>query len=332
MIRQLFLLQARKAIMSDRHPQILSFGSVNIDITARAERIPHPGETVHAESYATGLGGKGANQAAAAARLGQGCGLRVGMAGRTGIDQFGALARTLLTPFGVDLSALREDSAHPTGVALITVDSKAENIITVAGGANMALDLTDIDAHRALIETASTLLLQLEIPLDITIAAAETARRANTLVILDPAPAPAQGLPKALWQALDVVTPNETETHLLTGIFPESQNEAAQAALKLQELGATHALVKMGARGVYYRSGSEEGFVAPYKVKAIDTVAAGDCFNGGLATALSLGKPFAEAVRYAAASGALATTRLGAAESAPSWQEVITLVETGKSD
>lgn len=317
--------------MSDRPSHILSFGSVNIDITARAERIPHPGETVHAASYATGLGGKGANQAAAASRLGQGCGLRVYMAGRTGTDQFGTLARTLLTPFGVDLSALREDEAHPTGVALITVDAKAENIITVAGGANMALDLSDVSAHRPLIQLASALLLQLEIPLDITIAAAEEARRARTLVILDPAPAPAEGLPEALWHALDVVTPNETETRLLTGIYPETEKDAAQAALKLQERGATHALVKMGARGVYYRSGTEEGFVPPYKVKAIDTVAAGDCFNGGLATALTLGKPFAEAVRYAAASGALATTRLGAAESAPDWHDVVSLVETGRA-
>ena len=317
--------------MSDRPSHILSFGSVNIDITARAERIPHPGETVHAASYATGLGGKGANQAAAASRLGQGCGLRVYMAGRTGTDQFGTLARRLLTPFGVDLSALREDEAHPTGVALITVDAKAENIITVAGGANMALDLSDVSAHRPLIQLASALLLQLEIPLDITIAAAEEARRARTLVILDPAPAPAEGLPEALWHALDVITPNETETRLLTGIYPETEKDAAQAALKLQERGATHALVKMGARGVYYRSGTKEGFVPPYKVKAIDTVAAGDCFNGGLATALTLGKPFAEAVRYAAASGALATTRLGAAESAPDWHDVASLVETGRA-
>ncbi|WP_025885896.1 ribokinase [Asaia prunellae] len=315
--------------MSDRPPHILSFGSVNIDITARAERIPHPGETVHAASYATGLGGKGANQAAAAARLGQGCGLKVFMAGRTGADQFGTLARSLLTPFGVDLSALKEDPAHPTGVALITVDAKAENIITVAGGANMALDLSDVEAHRPLIHSASALLLQLEIPMAITIAVAEEARRAGTLVVLDPAPAPGDGLPQALWQALDVVTPNETETRLLTGIYPETEKEAAQAALKLHQLGATHALVKMGARGVYYRSGTEEGFVPPYTVKAIDTVAAGDCFNGGLTTALTLGKPFAEAVRYAAASGALATTRLGAAESAPDWQDVVTLVETG---
>nr|WP_306310205.1 ribokinase [Asaia krungthepensis] len=321
----------REKLMSDRPSSILSFGSVNIDITARAERIPHPGETVHAESYATGLGGKGANQAAATSRLGQGCGLKVFMAGRTGTDSFGTLARSLLTPFGVNLSALREDPDHPTGVALITVDSKAENIITVAGGANMALDSSDVRAHRALIHEASAVLLQLEIPLALTIEIAEEAKRANTLVILDPAPAPADGLPAALWAALDVVTPNETETRLLTGIYPETQEDAARAARRLQELGATHALVKMGARGVYYRSGESEGFVPPYRVNAIDTVAAGDCFNGGLATALTLGKSFGEAVHFAAACGALATTRLGAAESAPHWDEVVALVETGKT-
>jgi|GEM_PF-100132 len=314
--------------MSDNPSHILSFGSVNIDITARAERIPHPGETVHAASYAIGLGGKGANQAAAAARLGQGCGLNVFMAGRTGTDNFGAMARKLLTPFGVDLKALREDPAHPTGVALITVDEKAENIITVAGGANMALDSSDVAAHQSLIEQASVLLLQLEIPLALTIEIAETARRAGTLVIVDPAPAPADGLPEALWRALDIVTPNETETRLLTGIYPETQEDAARAARKLQSLGATHALVKMGARGVYYLSGDREGFVPPYPVKAIDTVAAGDCFNAGLAAALTLGKPFDEAVQFAAACGALATTRLGAAESAPHWHDVTAMVES----
>lgn len=312
--------------MSESPAHILSFGSVNIDITARAERIPHPGETVHAASYATGLGGKGANQAAAAARLGQGCGLGVFMAGRTGTDNFGAMARALLAPFGVDLSALREDPDHPTGVALITVDSNAENVITVAGGANMALDLTDVAAHRALIHSASTVLLQLEIPLDLTIAIAAEARRAGTLVILDPAPAPAEGLPEALWQVLDVVTPNETETRLLTGIYPETREDAARAARKLQALGASHALVKMGARGVYYLNATTEGFVPPYPVTAIDTVAAGDCFNAGLATALTLGKPLDEAVRFAAACGALATTKRGAAESAPHWNEVVSLV------
>ncbi|GBR01590.1 ribokinase [Asaia lannensis] len=314
--------------MSDKPAHILSFGSVNIDITARAERIPHPGETVHAASYATGLGGKGANQAAAAARLGQGCGLSVFMAGRIGTDSFGSLSRKLLTPFGVDLSALREDPDHPTGVALITVDNKAENIITVAGGANMALDSSDVAAHRALIHSASALLLQLEIPLELTVAIAEEAQHAGTLVIVDPAPAPANGLPDALWQALDVITPNETETRLLTGIYPETQADAARAARKLKERGATHALVKMGARGVYYLSGEREGFVPPYPVEAIDTVAAGDCFNAGLATALTLGKDFGEAVHFAAACGALATTRPGAAESAPHWQDVVAMVES----
>ncbi|GBQ13275.1 ribokinase [Swaminathania salitolerans] len=308
--------------MSATTPRILSYGSINIDVTARAHRLPRPGETVHADGYETGLGGKGANQAAAASRLGQGCGLAVGLAGRIGTDSFGADARRLLTPFGVDTTALRETPGHPTGIALITVDAAAENTITVAGGANMALDEKDVARDASLIRAASTLLLQLEIPLAVTLAAAEAAREAGTSVILDPAPAPAEALPERLLRQADFITPNESETRLLTGIYPETEADAARAARQLQAMGAAGAVVKMGARGVFYRRGEEEGFVAPFRVEAIDSVAAGDCFNAGLAVALTLGLGLSDCVRFAAGCGALATTRRGAASAAPFWNDV----------
>ncbi|WP_029603579.1 ribokinase [Kozakia baliensis] len=312
--------------MPDSRPLILSFGSVNIDVTARAVRLPRPGETVHAESYAIGLGGKGANQAAAAARLAASLGLRVALAGRVGQDAFGAQARTGLQEFGVDLSHLRDDPQNPTGLALIGIDADGENSITVAGGANMALDAADIEAAQPLMAQAKVVLLQLEIPLATTLAIAQSARSSGAQVILDPAPAPEHGLPDALWNRIDLITPNESETEHLTGIYPENVDDAARAADALQERGVPAIIVKMGARGVYWRQDGQSGFVSPFRVHAIDTVAAGDCFNAGLATALAQGAPLAEATRVAAACGALATTRKGAAEAAPHWEEVAALL------
>lgn len=312
--------------MSDTRPLILSFGSVNIDITARAERLPRPGETVHAESYAIGLGGKGSNQAAAAARLASALDLHVMLAGRVGADGFGAQARDGLAAFGVDLSLLRTDPDHPTGVALIGIDADAENSITVVGGANMAIDATDVAEATQALDHARVVLLQLEIPLATTLAIAQKARKADTRVVLDPAPAPGHGLPDLLWQSIDIITPNESETERLTGIYPENVDDAARAADAMQERGVPAVIVKMGARGVYWREGAQSGFVSPFRVDAIDTVAAGDCFNAGLATGLALGRPLGEAVRIAAAAGALATTRRGAAEAAPQWEEIQALI------
>lgn len=305
---------------------ILSLGSVNIDIIAYSDRLPRPGETIHASRYAMGLGGKGANQAAAASRLAASVGLRVELAGRTGTDAFGELVRTHLAGFGVGLSALRSDPDHPTGIALIGVDANSENTITVAGGANMELDVTDVDAIHALLRQTRVLLLQLEIPMPASLEAARRARAAGALVILDPAPAPLNGLPDEAWSLVDLVTPNETETERLVGIRPTDAASAALAADRLQAKGLTRAIVKLGARGVFWRDGRDSGFVPPFQVQAIDSVAAGDCFNGGLAVALARGDTLGDAVRFAAACGALATTRRGAADAAPTFDEVLALL------
>lgn len=312
--------------MPNLKPLILSFGSINIDVTARAARLPRPGETVHGESYAVMLGGKGSNQAAAAGRLAAGAGLQVALAGRIGQDSFGAQARRALEGFGVDLAPLREDTANPTGIALIGIDGSGENCITVVGGANMAVDETDVEAASAWLERAAVVLLQLEIPHSAVLAAARKARAAGALVVLDPAPAPEHGLPDALWQEIDILTPNESETFQLTGLRPDTAEDAARAADLLLAKGVRAVLVKMGSRGVFWHDGTQSGHSAPFSVNPVDTVAAGDCFNAGLAFALAQGKPLSQAVRIASACGALATTRHGAADAAPEWEAVAALM------
>lgn len=301
---------------------ITVFGSVNIDVTAYSERLPRPGETIHGERYLTGLGGKGANQAAAAARLGA----AVKMIGRTGADGFGASARAALTGFGVDVSSLTQDAEGATGIAIIAVDAKGENTITVIGGANLRLTRADAAAARSVLAASRVLLLQNEIPPPAAIAAAEIARAAGASVILDPAPAPKHGLPDELWRLASIITPNETETEALTGIRPETAADAAEAARILHAKGIAAAVVKLGSRGVLASDGRESRFIPPFTVKTIDSVAAGDCFNGALAVALTQGQPLPAAVRFAAAAGALSTTRYGAAASAPARAEVEALL------
>jgi ribokinase len=305
---------------------IVSFGSINVDLAAYSVSLPRPGETVHADRYAMGLGGKGANQAACASRLAAPLGLRVALAGRVGVDPFGVLARERLSGFGVSLDAVRDDPANPTGIALIGIDQAGENAITVAGGANMALDETDIEAAHVLLSGASVLLLQLETPIAASLAAARLAKAGGAVVILDPAPAPKHGLPDEFWHLADLLTPNETETESLVGVRPTDPEQAALCADRMQAKGLRRVIVKLGARGVYYRDGAESGFVTPFAVKSVDSVAAGDCFNGGLAVALAQGRRLADAVRFAAACGALATTRHGAAEAAPTLDEVHALL------
>ncbi len=305
---------------------ILCFGSVNIDITAYSRELPRPGQTIHAERYVTGLGGKGANQAAAAARLAADSGDRVEFAGRVGRDAFGTQARAALEGFGVGLTGLAVDPGHPTGIALIGVDARGENVITVAAGCNMAVDAADVARIAPLLGHARVLLLQIEIPLATSLAAAALARRAGAFVVLDPAPVPADGLPDEAWHAVDLMTPNEGETEALTGIRPRTADEAAQAAEHILARGLAAVVVKLGARGVYYRDRSGGGFVPAFRVEAIDSVAAGDCFNAGLAIAVMRGDGLAQAVRFAAACGALATTRAGAAAAAPEMAEVRTLL------
>lgn len=301
---------------------IAVFGSINIDLTTYSKALPRPGETLHGDRYAIGLGGKGCNQAAAASKLGG----DTTLIGRIGQDDFGQTALAALADLGVSAQAVARDKAINTGIAVIGVDEKAENCITVIGGANMAIDETDISAQKTHFDRADILLLQLEIPLDAAMAAAKLVRAHGGRVILDPAPAPKEGLSDGILSQVDIITPNETETELLTGLRPSSPDEAAIAAEVLRARGVSIAIIKLGARGVYFSDGTNHGFVEPYQVTSIDSVAAGDCFNGGLAYALDQGNSLQEAVQFAAACGALSTTKRGAAPSAPTLAEVKALM------
>jgi ribokinase len=306
---------------------VLSFGSINADIAVYSRRLPRPGETIQGEHYAINLGGKGANQAAAAGRLASALGQRAALAGRVGTDMFGAIVLEELAAFGVALQGVQRDRHNATGIALIGVDAAGENAITVVGGANMAQDAADVEAAGALLDEAAVVLLQLEIPASVVLGAAHRAQAGGAVVLLDPAPVPKGGLPDELVRCADILTPNETETELLVGMRPQGEADAAEAADRLLARGARGVIVKLAARGVFFRFGGMEGFVPAFPVQSIDSVAAGDVFNGGLAVALARGDTPADAVRFAAACGALATTKRGAASAAPSLSEVVALLE-----
>jgi ribokinase len=303
---------------------ITVFGSINIDLTTYSERLPKSGETLHGQRYAIGLGGKGCNQAVAINALGA----KANLVGRIGNDEFGNNAQKLLSKFGVNTASVHVDPSDATGIAVISVDAQAENSITVIGGANMAVDQSDVTRHKIVFEQTKVLLLQMEIPLLAALSAADIVRSNNGVVVLDPAPAPPDGLDPAILKRIDIITPNETETEALCGIKPKDANQAAQAATLLRAQGVKIAIIKLGSKGVYYQSETEDGFVSAFKVDSIDTVAAGDCFNGGLAYQLSLGASLGKAVEFAAACGALSTTKAGAAESAPSLSDVLELTSS----
>jgi len=286
-------------------------GSLNMDLVARTPRIPQPGETIIGGDFHTVPGGKGANQAVAAARLGA----QVSMVGRVGRDAFANPLLENLAAAGVDHTFVTQDPGGATGVALIVVDGAGQNSIVVASGANMRLLPADVDAAEAAIAAADALLLQLESPLETVTRAAEMARTHRVTVILNPAPA--RPLPAALLSLVDVLIPNESETSLLTGMPVGDQVEAETAAAALRESGVGTVILTLGDRGALLaREGETERFPA-FDVTPVDTTAAGDAFVGGFAVALAEGQSLAEAVRWGNAAGALATTKLGAQPSLP---------------
>ncbi len=302
---------------------VVVFGSINMDLVVRTPRLPAPAETITGHEFFTAPGGKGANQAVAAARLGA----PTKMVGRVGGDAFGLELRRNLTEAGADVFAVFTDLTVSSGVAVIGVDDNAQNNIIIVPGANGRVSDDDLNRLEASLAGAKVLLLQLEVPLPAVVSAAQLARQQGVTVVLDPAPA--QPLPAELYALVDLLTPNEVEAGQLVGAPVKTEAEAARAAEKLLEWGVKTALIKMGALGVLLAQvGAAPIFVPAFKVQAVDTVAAGDAFNGGLAVALVEGYDLSAAVRWGAAAGALSATKMGAQPSMPTRAEFEVFLKT----
>jgi ribokinase len=291
---------------------IIVFGSINIDLVATASRLPVGGETLLGEDFFQVSGGKGANQAVALARLG----VPTQMVGRVGADGFGVELVNNLQASGVQTNNIFVDETVSSGVAIIIVSQSGENQIVVIPGANGRVNQEDIQRLSNLLPAATALLLQLEIPIHAVVAAAKAARNANIQVILDPAPAQSN-LPAELYPLVDIITPNEVEAGQLVGFAVDGEETAAKAAEILLERGVKCAIVKLGAKGVFCATAQEKFFVPAFPVHVVDTVAAGDAFNGALAAALFERKSLHQAVIWGTAAGALAATKPGAQTSLP---------------
>ena len=289
---------------------ILVIGSSNTDMTAKTAELPRPGETVLGGVFTMGAGGKGANQAVAAQRLGG----KVKFICKVGRDMFGDNAIAQYEKEGMDTSGiLRSDL--PSGVALIYVDSHAENCIVVASGANGDLTEEDIEKSRPDLESCDILLLQLESPIPSVLKAAKIAHQAGKTVVLNPAPA--CPLPEELFQNIDLFIPNETELSTFSGMPVTSQEEAEAAARAMQAKGVGKLIVTMGSKGALICEGGPSVFVPAHKVNAVDTTAAGDTFCGALCVAISEGKSLKEAAQFACAASALTVQKMGAQNSIP---------------
>lgn len=294
---------------------IVIVGSLNMDLVVRAPRMPAPGETLFGSDFRTISGGKGANQAVAAARLGA----TVTMAGRVGEDAFGLALIQGLVEAGVATRFVQRDPSAATGIAVIVLDASGQNSIIVASGANMRLTADDVNAAEPAIATASAVVLQLESPLAAVERALELARHHGVATILNPAPA--QPLSDRLLKRVDFLVPNETETALLTGITVDDLPAARRAAERLRAMGTGSVILTLGSNGALL-AGDETLHLPAHPVTVVDTTAAGDAFVGAFAVALAEGHPVVEAVRWANAAGALAVTRLGAQPSMPTRKEL----------
>lgn len=300
--------------------KVVVFGSINMDLVVTSPHLPQPGETLSGHAFFTAPGGKGANQAVAAARLGA----ETVMVGRLGDDSFARPLLDNLEANGVDVTQIETDTAVSSGVALITVDERGENTIVVVGGANGRVGSSEIDRLTAVLQAGDILLLQLEIPLTAVVSAANIAAQKEAMIILDPAPA--QPLPKELIQLVDILTPNETEAGILSGVPVQGRASAETAVYHLQQLGARQLLIKMGGAGAIWAGENKIDHLSAYQVDVVDTVAAGDAFNGGLAAGLCAGLDTKEALQWALAAGGLATTKRGAQAAMPTRQDLLELL------
>jgi ribokinase len=303
-------------------PRIVVIGSANTDLVVRVPALPRPGETVLGGEFTSVGGGKGANQAVAAARAGG----QTTFVAKLGHDAFGDAALAAFAADRIDTRFVTR-AAGPSGVAFILIDARGENCIAVASGANDLLAPADIEAARAAIAAADVVLVQLEIPLETVRYAVAVAKAAGRRVILNPAPA--RPLAADLLRDIDLITPNETEAELLCGVTITDPASAAAAADRLRALGPAKAIVTLGPQGCLVAEASGRTHVAGHAVTAVDTVAAGDVFNGCLAVALGEGLDLAAAARFANAASAIAVTRPGAQASAP-WRHEILVRQAGQ--
>jgi ribokinase len=290
----------------------------------KVDRLPQSGETIIGGEFATSAGGKGANQAVAAARVGG----NVTFIARVGHDMFGEMAVDGFRANGINTDYVARDRNNPSGVALIYVSKNGQNSIAVASGANSRLAPSDVRKAKGCFSKAKVLLVQLEIPLKSVLYSAKLAATTGLRVILNPAPA--QPLPAALLRGLYLLTPNEIEAELLTGIVVRNEAAAAAAADKLLSSGVQNVIVTMGAKGAFVAGKGLRKFVPGYKVKAVDATGAGDVFNGALAVAIAEGQSLLEAAVFANVAAAISVTRLGAQASAPTRQEIEHALRTGK--
>lgn len=307
--------------------RITIVGSLNMDLVIRSPRIPQPGETIIGSEFQTIPGGKGANQAVAAARLGG----QVTMVGRVGEDSFADALLENLASAKIDATFVQRDKQAASGVALIVVDDHGENIIVVASGANMRMTEKDVAAAEAAIAESDVLLLQLEVPLPVVKRAAQIAQSHNVTVVLNPAPA--RELPPDLLASVDVLVPNESEAALITGFPVGSQSELEKAASKILNLGVRSVVITLGKRGAFLASADYKSKIyEAFSIQPVDTTAAGDAFVAGLSVYYGAGKTLPDAIRWGNAAGAVTALRFGAQTSLPKRNEVQELLNGGKPE
>ncbi|TKI03999.1 ribokinase [Martelella alba] len=296
--------------------KLVVLGSINADHILKLEHFPRPGETVIGDHYTIAFGGKGANQAVAAGRSGA----DIAFIACVGEDDIGQRIRRQLETDNINIASVEAVPATATGVALIFVNHEGENVIAIDPGANAALSTDYLARYQQLIIGGSALLMQLESPLDTVITAAKLAKRHHTQVILNPAPA--RELPDELLALLDIITPNETEAERLTGVPIHDEASAGRAAHVFHEKGIPTVIITWGSKGVWLSQRGRGKLVPGFRVDAVDTIAAGDTFNGALVTALLEGQSMDDAVMFAHAAAAIAVTRSGAQPSIP-WRDEI---------
>lgn len=296
--------------------KIIVVGSSNTDMVVQSDKLPAPGETVMGNEFIMNPGGKGANQAVAAAKLAG----DVIFISKVGKDVFGKELIRGFENYGLKTKYVFKDEQKASGIALILVDSKGENSISIAPGANKALTLEQIDKADTEFKDAEYLLMQLEIPLETVNYAANLATHNNVKIILNPAPA--QKLPDSLLSQLYIITPNETEAQLLTGIEVIDETSAYEAAKVLRDKGVEIVIITLGSKGAYILSANHHELISPPKVNVVDTTAAGDTFNGALTVALAEGNNLIEAIHFANKAAALSVTKIGAQNAIPTRDEL----------